>query len=147
MDPPSGGKRTHPVVIIVEFLFSVIGPAPFFSPCLPKNIPSFFRRLPEGENDGTEAQVKKATLPDLREMVRSAPTAWRAAEDMRSHGMPAAMARQEACRMEPEEPFLFQRDLHQSSTGVLWRLFLSDFIPQPEPAQRPGGNRPLPEIP
>jgi hypothetical protein len=40
-------------------------------------------RFPEGENDDTEAQAKKATLPDMREMVHSEPAAWGAAKDVR----------------------------------------------------------------
>jgi hypothetical protein len=107
MDPSSDGKRTH-LVVIVEFLHHFCCRThPLFSPYPPKNISSFSGRLAEGENDGTEVQAKKATLPDLREMVRSESAAWQAAENMWSHGMPTAMACQEVCRMESKEPFLF----------------------------------------
>jgi len=66
-----------------------------------------FHRFPEGENDGTEAQCKKATLSDMREMVHSELASWGAAKDVRRQRMPTAMARQKMCRMELAKPSLF----------------------------------------
>ena len=54
----------------------------------------------------------------LRQVGSPASASWRSAADVRRQGMPTEVARQEMCRVEPEESCLLQGDLSPRQTGV-----------------------------